>query len=816
MKLSYNWLKTYIDLEMTPAQLCELLTGIGLEVGSLEQIEIVRGGLEGLVVGKVILCEPHPDSDHLSKTRVSIGGDDLLPIICGAPNVAAGQKVVVATAGATLYQGNTAFTIKKAKIRGEISEGMICSELEMGLGSDGSGIMVLPDDAPLGAKAKDYFNLETDWVIEIDITPNRIDCASHLGVARDVAASLRQSTPVRYRKPSVENFSIDNQDLTIPVEVILPEACPRYSGVSITGVEVKESPRWLQNRLKSIGLTPINNIVDITNFVLFETGQPLHAFDAGEIDGGRVIVRTSPAGTKFVTLDGTERKLDGTDLIICNEKEGMCIGGVFGGIKSGVKLSTKNIFLESACFDPVFIRRTSRRHGLYTDASFRFERGTDINGTLYAMKRAALLIKEIAGGKISSEIQDFYPHPVEGYPVEVSWNNIRRLIGKNLGEDTIREILSSLEITITNETPHGLNVLVPAYRIDVRRECDVIEEILRIYGYNNVEIPTHFQASLNFAENPDPNQVKNLIAEQLVSQGFHEIWSNSLTKASYYDGLSQFPPEKTVKIYNPLSSDLNGMRQTLLYGGLECISHNINHKNSDLKLFEFGNCYFYRGTHYKDDPVVNYYEEEHLALFLTGNREVPNWTTSEAPSTLHLLRGHVDNMLKRLGFQPEQLVIQESENELFSSGIGISLGKNLLVELGFVNAAWLKKADLGVPVFYADFDWNRILLEHKKNTTRFTEVPRYPEVRRDLALVLDKRIKFSELQGIALKTERHLLKNVDLFDVFEGKGIPEGKKSYAVSFILRDDTKTMTDKIIEKTMEKLLAAFEKELGAKLR
>lgn len=817
MNLSYNWLKNYIDLDKTPSELCELLTSIGLEVGGMEEVESIRGGLEGLVTGHVLTCEKHPNSDHLSKTTVDVGGGQVLPIVCGAPNVAAGQKVVVATVGTTLYDGDKEFSIKKAKIRGEVSEGMICSEVEIGVGKDDSGIMVLPENTVPGTKASDYFQVQSDWVIEIDITPNRIDSASHIGVARDLAAALKLTGEAAYRKPSVESFTVENHNLEIPVEVLNPEACPRYSGVTISGVEIKESPDWLKNRLRAIGQEPINNVVDVTNFVLFETGQPLHAFDADEITGGKVVVRTLPAGTKFVTLDHNERTLHADDLMICNTQEGMCIGGVFGGIRSGVKESTKNIFLESACFDPVFIRKTARRHGLNTDASFRFERGTDINGTVYALKRAALLIREVAGGTISSEIKDIYPSPVKGYPVEVSYNNITRLIGKELSPETIKGILTSLEISVEKETERGLSLMVPAYRVDVRREADVVEEILRIYGYNNVEIPTHVSASLSYAENPDPNRVKNTVADLLVAQGFHEIWSNSLTKASYYEEMTDFKPGNTVKLFNPLSNDLNGMRQTLLFGGLECIERNMNRKNSDLRLFEFGNCYFFRGTHYKDDPAGNYWEEEHLSLFVTGNRETANWATPETPASFFLLKSYVENILKRLGFNPERLNVTDSASELFAEGLVYeNSNKNKLVEMGLVASRWLKKFDIEAPVYYADFDWGQLLFEQKKNTVKYAELPKYPEVRRDLALVLDKEVKFSAVKALAFRTERQLLRAVSLFDVYEGKGIPEGKKSYAVSFTLRDDAKTLQDKVIDKVMERLVAALEKELGAKLR
>lgn len=817
MKVSYNWLKTYIDFDLTPSELSELLTSIGLEVGGTEEVKSIKGGLKGLITGEVVTCAPHPNSDHLSITTVNIGSEEILPIVCGAPNVAAGQKVVVATVGTTLYDGNQEFTIKKAKIRGEVSEGMICSEVEIGTGADGSGIMVLPADTPIGIPAADYFRVETDWVIEVDITPNRIDGASHIGIARDVAAALKLTSEKGYKRPSVDNFKVENHNLDIPVEVLNPEACPRYSGLTISGVEVKESPAWLQNRLKAIGLTPINNVVDVTNYVLFETGQPLHAFDASEIKGGKVVVKTMLPGTKFVTLDSAERKLNENDLMICNAEEGMCIGGVFGGIQSGVKISTKNIFLESACFDPVYIRKTSRRHGLFTDASFRFERGSDINGTVYALKRAAMLIKEVAGGSISSEIKDFYPNPVIGFPVDVTFHNINRLIGKDISKEELKSILASLEIEIIAETERGFSLMVPTYRVDVHREVDVIEEILRIYGYNNVEIPTHVNSSLSYAENPDPNHVKNTISDLLVAQGFYEMWSNSLTRASYYEEMEHFKAGNTVKLFNPLSSDLNGMRQTLLYGGLECIQLNSNRRNSDLRLFEFGNCYFSKDSHYQDNPANNYFEEEHLALFVTGNREPGNWLTQETQTSFFYLKAYVENILTRIGFRSEALTLSETENEIFSEGLTYETSdKNKLVEFGIVSPKWTKNFDIENPVYYADFDWGQLLWEHKKNKVKFAELPKYPEVRRDLALVLDKDIKFGSLKNIAFSAERQLLRDVNLFDVYEGKGVPAGKKSYAISYILRDDTKTLTDKQIDKTMERIVTAYEKQVGAKLR
>jgi phenylalanyl-tRNA synthetase beta chain len=816
MKVSYSWLKEYIKTDKSPEEICDILTQTGLEVGGLEEVETVKGGLKGLVIGEVVTCEPHPNSDHLSKTTVNVGTGEPLPIVCGAPNVAAGQKVVVATVGTTLYDGDDEFKIKKSKIRGEVSMGMICAEDEIGVGTDHDGIMVLNETAKTGTEAKDYFKIESDWVIEIDLTPNRIDGASHIGAARDLAAFLQKTEDIKYTKPSVEKFAVDNRNLEIPVEVKTPEACVRYSGVTISGVEIKESPEWLQNRLKTIGLAPINNVVDITNFVLFETGQPLHAFDAAAITDNKVIVQTLPAKTKFTTLDEVERELDEKDLMICNTEEGMCIAGVFGGIDSGVKESTKNIFLESACFDPVFIRKTARRHGLNTDASFRFERGTDPNGVIYALKRAALLIKEIAGGTISSDIVDIYPEPVEDFKVNVSYANITRLIGKDLGNETVKNILQSLEIKIESETETGLSLLVPPYRVDVKREADVIEEILRIYGYNNIEIPTQVNSSLQTAEKPDPNRIRELIAEMLSAQGFNEIWSNSLTKASYYEGLKNYKDEQTVKMLNPLSTDLNGMRQTLLFGGLETIAYNANRQNKNLKLYEFGNCYFYKGTELKDKPANNYWEENHLGLFLTGNKEAESWSAKEEATSFYGLKTSAENILKRLGVEKQKMQISETQNELFAEGLTYSFNNKIVLELGIVAGGFLKKSGIENPVYYADFNWDNVFAIHKKHKVLFEELPKFPAVRRDLALLLDKTVKFSQIKEVAQKVERQILRDVDLFDVYEGQGVPSGKKSYAVSFILRDDQRTLKEKQIDKTMQKLIAAFNRELGAELR
>lgn len=816
MKISYSWLKDYINISQSPEEICDILTQTGLEVGGLEEVETVKGGMRGLVIGEVVTCEKHPNSDHLSKTTVNVGGSEDLPIVCGAPNVAAGQKVVVATVGTILYSGDDEFKIKKSKIRGEVSMGMICAEDEIGIGTDHEGIIVLDENAKVGTQAKDYFKIESDWVIEIDLTPNRIDGASHIGAARDLAAFLKKTEDITYTKPSVDDFAVDNHELEIPVEIKNPEACPRYSGVTISGVEVKDSPDWLQNRLKTIGLTPINNVVDITNYVLFETGQPLHAFDADEITAGKVTVQTLPAGTKMTTLDEVERKLDENDLSICNAGEPMCIGGVFGGIDSGVKESTKNIFLESAYFDPVFIRKTARRHGLNTDASFRFERGIDPNGVIYALKRAALLIKEITGGKISSEIVDIYPQPVEDFKVQVSYANITRLIGKDLGEETVKSILESLEIKIENEIESGLSLLIPPYRVDVQREADVIEEILRIYGYNNIEIPTQVNSSLQTAEKPDPDKVQNLVAEMLTAQGFNEIWSNSLTKDSHYEGLSHYKPEQTVKMLNPLSADLSGMRQTLLFGALESIAYNANRQNKNLKFFEFGNCYFYKGTELKDKPANNYREEFHLAILLTGDKSAETWVQKDQPTSFFGLKTYAENILKRLGLASQKVQVSETNNELLAEGLSYTLNDKVLMELGIVSNGLLKKFDIENPVYYADLNWDNVFRLHKKHKVSFEELPKFPAVRRDLALLVDKAVKFNQIKDAAFKTERQLLRDVNLFDVYEGKGVASGKKSYAVSFILRDDQRTLKDKQIDKTMQKLIAAFGREFGAELR
>ena len=816
MNISYKWLKDYIKADLQPQELEDILTQTGLEVGGVEEVESSKGGLKGLVIGEVLTCIPHPDSDHLHVTTVNIGQGEPLPIVCGAPNIEAGQKVVVATVGTTLYDKDHEYVIRKSKIRGENSIGMICAEDEIGLGTDHEGIMVLPDEALPGTPARDYFGIESDYLIEVDLTPNRIDGASHIGVARDLAAFLGKTIDIEYTKPSVDNFKEDNHSLAIPVKVERPEACIRYASLTIRNAEIKESPDWLKNKLHTIGLRPINNVVDITNFVMMETAQPLHAFDADHIEGKQVIVKTMPAGTTFTTLDGEEHQLHEDDLMICSMAGPMCMAGVFGGLDSGIKDITKNIFIESACFDPVFIRKTARRHGLNTDASFRYERGTDPNGVIYALKRAALLMKELTGGEISSAIADYYPAPVEPYPVTINYQHVDRLIGKQLDRKLIQRILASLEIEIIQATENGLQLAVPTYRVDVKREADVIEEILRIYGYNNIEIPTQVRASLQFQEKPDPVKIRNRIAETLSAQGFCEIWSNSLTKTAYYKQGQTFKDENTVKLFNPLSQDLGAMRQTLLFGGLEAILTNSKHRNSDLRLYEFGNCYSGNGMALNEEPLKNYHEEEHLGIFITGSREAEGWSEKQTKSSFYQLKAFVDLILKKTGLSETEMEDETFQNDLISEGLILSKNKKKVAELGIVAPKVRQQFEIENPVYYADVQMDELIALQRNNKPAFREIPKYPEVRRDLALLIDKNISFSAIRESALKTERRLLQSVNLFDVYEGKGIPENQKSYAVSFTLRDDNRTLTDKQIDKIMQKFIRNFEKDFGAQLR
>jgi len=819
MNISYNWLKDYINVDVAPAELSRILTSIGLEVGGVEEVQTIKGGLEGLVIAEVLTCTNHENSDHLHVTMVNAGSGEPLQVVCGAPNVAAGQKVVLATVGTVLYSGDESFTIKKSKIRGVESFGMLCAEDEIGIGTSHDGIIVLPADAIPGTLAKDYYHVKSDFVFEVDITPNRVDAASHFGVARDVAAYFALINPeVKLTKPSVEGFKVQNHQLAIPVIVENPAACPRYSALTISGVEVKESPDWLKNALSAIGLRPINNVVDVTNFVLHELGQPLHAFDADKITGNEVRVKNLPAGTPFTTLDGVERKLHEDDLMICNAEKPMCIGGVFGGLDSGVTETTRNVFLESAYFHPVNIRKTAKRHGLNTDASFRYERGCDPANTIYVLKRCAMLIQEVAGGEISSNIVDEYPVELKPFEVKVAFAKIDSLIGKQIGKENIKKILKALEMEIISETETEITLHVPVYRVDVQRDVDVIEDILRIYGYNNVEIGDTLKSNLSFGTKPDSHKLQNIIAEQLTAVGFNEILNNSLTKAAYYASSALYPASNCVKLLNPLSNDLSVMRQTLLFGGLENIVYNINRRNGNLKFYEFGNCYYYHSEKKKEGlPTSAYSEDFHLSLWITGDKHATSWSAQAAKSSFFELKAHVNNIFLRLGINPSKLVFTAHSDELLSEALKVTTvsGKEIAV-LGIVSSKTLKSFDIDQEVFYADIKWDKLLVETVSNTVSYSEIPRFPEVKRDLALLIDKNITFAEIEKIAFETERKLLKKVFLFDVYEGKHLEAGKKSYAVSFILQDENQTLTDNKIEGIMKRLLANFEQKLGAKLR
>ena len=834
MNISYKWLKRYIDLQDDAQTVAKILTSIGLEVGTVETVETIRGGLKGLVVGEVLTCEPHPNSDHLHITKVNIGEGEPLPIVCGAPNVAAGQKVIVATVGTVLYDGDESFTIKKGKLRGEDSWGMICAEDEIGVGTDHAGIIVLPADTPVGMPAAEFYHVENDAVIEVDITPNRSDACSHFGVARDLYAyykahnnptsALPSREGVQLTKPSVEEFKEEDQTSPISVFVDAPDAAPRYSGLYIKGVEVKESPEWLKNSLLAIGLRPINNVVDVTNFVLHEMGQALHAFDADKIKGNEIHVRYAKQGEKFVTLDGVEREMDARDLMIANKEEAMCIAGVFGGLESGVTENTKNIFLESAYFDPVTIRKTSRRHQLQTDASFRYERGCDPCNTIYVLKRAALLIKEVANAEQVGLIIDNSASQelLKPWSVTIDINRVNSLIGKAIGEDTIETILKALEINIVAKLGDSWQLEVPRYRVDVQRECDVVEDILRIYGYDNVEFPEKLNTSLAYGVKPDPEKLRRRIAEQLTAQGFNEILNNSLTKVSYYEPLTQLTLDTCVKIMNPLSQDLGVMRQTLLFGGLESIARNANRKNSDLKFYEFGNCYHYKANpaareHNPENSLVEYSEEPHMALWITGNKAAQTWVRKEEKTTFYQLRAYVNNILVRLGVDLSKTTVERLENELFSDGLVLkATNGKALGFIGIVNRKQLKAFDIEQEVFYADLDWNQLLKQNKQYKAVINDLPKYPEVKRDFALLVDKSVEFADLARAAFATEKKLLKNVYLFDVYEGKNLEAGKKSYALSFILQDAENTLKDTQIENIMNRMKATFEEKFHATLR
>ena len=816
MNISYKWLKDYVDFDLTPQEVCDALTSTGLEVDALEEVQSIRGGLKGLYVGQVLTCEAHPNSDHLHVTTVDLGKGEPSQIVCGAPNVAAGQKVIVADLGCVLYDGDQEFQIKKSKLRGVESNGMICAEDEIGVGTSHDGIIVLPEDATVGQPAAEYYHLESDWLIEVDITANRADALSHWGVARDLYAWLKQNGyQTALHRPTDEGFAVDNNDLPIDVVIENSEACRRYACVSITDCEVKESPEWLKTRLTTVGLRPINNIVDITNYIMFAYGQPLHCFDADMVTGHKIVVKTMPDGTPFQTLDGVEHKLSDRDLAICNTEDAMCIAGVFGGKGSGTYETTKNVVLESAYFHPTWIRKSARRHGLSTDASFRFERGIDPNGVIYALKQAAIMCRELAGGKVSMEIRDEYPSPIENAVVELDYNYVNTLIGKEIPADTIKAICTSLEMKVVNETAGGMTIEVPAYRVDVQRPCDVVEDILRIYGYNNVEIPTQLKGSLVIKGDEDrKHKLANLVSEQMVGEGFNEILNNSLTKAAYY-GDNQ---DTLVKIMNPLSSDLNVMRQTLLFGGLESIAHNANRKNANLRFFEFGNVYnFNQEKNNPENPMQAYSEQYHFGMWVTGKRVEGSWAHQNEDSTFYELSAYVENVLRRIGLKPGMTVRKKSENDMFSAGLAIeNRGGKKLVEMGIITKKLQKQFGIDNTVYYAEMNWTQLMKATKKNEVTFTEVPKFPAVSRDLALLVDNGVEFAQIEQIARQTEKKLLKKVELFDVYEGEKLPAGKKSYAVNFILQDEEKTMGDKQIDAIMTKLITNIKKMLGAELR
>ncbi|MCO6024254.1 phenylalanine--tRNA ligase subunit beta [Prevotella cerevisiae] len=822
MNISYKWLKEYVDFDLTPQATADALTSTGLEVDALTEVQSVKGGLKGLYVGKVLTCEPHPNSDHMHITTVDLGKGTPSQIVCGAPNVAAGEKVIVADLGCVLYDGDHEVLIKKAKLRGVESYGMLCAEDEIGVGTDHSGIIVLPDDVKVGTPAAEYYHLESDWVIEIDITANRGDALSHYGVARDLYAWLkRNGYKTSLHRPDCQSFKVDNNDFPIDVEIENTEACKRYACVSITDCDVKESPKWLQDKLRVIGLRPINNIVDITNYIMMAYGQPMHCFDADMVKGRKIVVRTQPEGTKFVTLDGVEHTLGTHDLSICNAEEPMCIAGIFGGKGSGTYESTRNVVLESAYFHPTWIRKSARRHGLSTDASYRFERGIDPNGIIYALKQAAILCKELAGGKVSMQIKDVYPEPLKDFDVRLNYEYCDRLIGKKLERETLKEIVTSLEMKIKTEDAEGLDLVVPAYRVDVQRPCDVVEDILRIYGYNNVEIPLTLKSSLNIQGEEDRKaDLENHLSELLVGCGFFEIMNNSLTKTTYYQDnqLNKYPWETAVKIMNPLSSDLGVMRQTLLFGGLESIVRNVHRKNPNLKFFEIGNCYHYDAAKRTPEHPINAYQQSHhLGLWVTGKRAEGSWTHPDEDSSFFELKAYVENIFHVCGLNADTLVVKRSEDNIYSRGLRYETHQGaVLAEAGVVDLKIKKAFALEQDVFFADFDLTALARAIHRIKFEFKEVSKYPVVSRDLALLIDKNIEFSQIEQIAHKTEKKLLKRVELFDVYEGKNLPAGKKSYAINFILQDDTKTLTDKAIDSVMKKLIHQLTTQLNAELR
>ncbi len=820
MNISYKWLKEYINVEKRAEEVAADLTSIGLEVGQVEEVESVRGGLKGLVVGEVLTCEAHPNSDHLHVTTVNVGEGEPLQIVCGAPNVAAGQKVIVATLGTVLYDGDQSFTIKKSKLRGVESSGMLCAEDEIGVGNSHDGIIVLPADTKVGTKAADYYHLDNDTVIEVDITANRSDAISHYGCARDLAAKYALTNPdIRLTKPSVEDFKVSNSDFTMEVSVESPEDCPRYTATVVKGVKIGPSPEWLKKAVETIGMRSINNVVDASNYVMCGLGQPIHTFDADRVgERHHVVVRHVAEGTPFVTLDGEERKLSAKDLLICDDKgTPLCLAGVFGGLRSGITEATTNVFIESAYFNPVTIRETARRHGLQTDASFRYERGCDPNDTPYILKFAALLIQKVAGGEVAHDVIDIYPTPIERARVTLQYDYVDALVGRHIDKEVIKTILRHLEMEVTGENANALVLAIPTYRVDVTRPADVVEDILRIYGYDKVEPDLSLKGSLSFSPSPNPVALQNMISDQLSANGFFEIMNNSLTKATYYTNLQQYKAENCVRLLNPLSQDLAVMRQTLLFGGLESIAHNRNHKIPNLKFYEFGNCYHYHAERAKEGVALAAYQEEcHLAMWTCGNKEAQSWVRPEAKTTIFELKAHVENVLKKLGINAYDY--DDCDDELYDQALTIVAKQNgkRLATLGRVAKTLLKQADIDTDVFYADINWNTALSLLKNRKVVYKEISKYPEVKRDFALLVDESVRFADIKRIAMGCEKKLLKSVTLFDVYQGKNLESGKKSYAVTFVLQDDEKTLKDQQIDAIMGKIQQSLEKQLGAKLR
>jgi phenylalanyl-tRNA synthetase beta chain len=818
MKISYNWIKDYLKIDLDPHKVAEILTGIGLEIEGTLEWESVKGGLEGVIIGEVLTSIKHPNADKLTLNTVNIGIGEPLHIVCGAPNIAAGQKVLVAIPGTFVFKGEEKFEIEKSKIRGELSEGMICAEDEIGLGTLHEGIMVLDPGAVPGTPAGEYFKIVKDYVFEIGLTPNRIDSGSHFGVARDLAAylSVNQDFIGKAILPAIDSFKPDKTKETFDIIIENKKDCPRYTGVNIFNVKISESPEWLKNRLKAIGQNPINNVVDITNYVQHEIGQPLHAFDADKITGKKVIIRNLPEKSKFITLDEIERKLSSSDLMICNEKEGMCIAGVFGGLESGVTSSTTNIFLESAYFNPISIRKTARRHGLNTDASFRFERGADPNITSWALKRAATLIRDIAGGKLSAEIKDVYPAKITNAFIEVTYRNIKKLIGKDIAPEIIKKILGLIDIKIIREAGEKLVLEIPAYKVDVHMEADVIEEILRIYGYNNINVDNHVNSTLTYLAKPDKEKVVNIISDTLSANGFAEIMCNSLTPSAWFENSDDFDKNQLVRLANPLSSDLNVMRQSLLFGGLSSIAWNINRQNNDLKFYEFGTCYFNKNNNLKSKRVENYFEKTDLDLFISGNRGRQSWNFPADPSDFYFIKSFVEMIMRRCGIRPDLFIINESKRKYFSESLSYSSNNQIIAEAGRLSKSFVGKFNIEQDVFYGHIEWDSLLHNIENYSIQYEELPKYPSVRRDLALLLDREVKFSQISTLAFRTERSILKDVGLFDVYESDSLGKNKKSYAISFLLQDNQRTLTDKNIEKVMNNFIKIFEKELGAKLR